>query len=273
MEDSEEKKVDVLKIIFTILFVIVSVVFLVFLSTKLRWDYELENHENLIMDNGDGTYKVSSVEGFYGDEVDPLKKGDTYRLLQCSDSYGGSCILIDPSDKMEVLLRNPSNFLIALVLFDVILLFLILKDKKYNKVFFFIACLFLFGFGVFNLGKGVFLTSNYYGNIKDKYKISVPIVGKLDTYKENIRVVKYDLNGKERISYVSKLYDKLDLGSKMDVYYNPKNYDEVIVPHSISNYVLVILEGVGYLLLGGFYVRGFFSYKKKLSDENNSKNK
>ena len=130
----EPKKIELKKIILIILIGIVSLVGFFFWSTKVRWDAEISEKENKILYYGQEEVKVDKLDGFYGEKIKLNIKDTEAILMYCTSEYGGECVTGDFNNGFENILRNPTIIINIVILIDLVLLLLLLKDKCFGKI-------------------------------------------------------------------------------------------------------------------------------------------
>lgn len=265
----ETKKIDIKKIILIVLLVIVSLVGVFFWSTKVRWNAELDEMKYEVLYYGQEDIKVEELTGFYGDKIElDLKESDAL-LLYCSSEYGDKCVTGYFNDGFENLLRNPSPVINIVIIIDLVLLYLLLKDKKINKIYSYIITSVLIIVGLINVGKVVFDVATYYSFVNDsEYVAEAEIVkGLVTTNKEEYYpVVKYsteqgDFTKEIMVPVKGKVSEDLADKKKLTVYYDKVDNEVVTTKQSLLKYILPIIIGIIYIIEGILY---FVFVKKSL---------
>ncbi len=268
-EIEEVKTKDVKKILLYVLIGIVSLVGFLFWSTEVRWNAELSEHENEILYYSQDEIKIEELTGFYGEEVSTKLKSNEALLVYCDSQYGGSCITGDFNDGVENLLRNPSIVINVVILIDLVLLFILFKDKNLSKVKVYIIFALILVYGLFNLGKVVFDFTDYYAFVNDSENVvKAKLVGQLVTgnNKEYYPVINYTTEQGDFTTYVDVPFngnakDDISKSQEITIYYDKKDNSIVTSKQSLKQYIFPIIISL-------LYVVGAISYllitKKKM---------
>lgn len=252
------KKVSIKKIILWVLFTIVSVVGLLFLSTEIRWKADIEDRKEIVY-IGQSEIKIDKVVDFYGVEVDTELEDNEALLLYCTSEYGGDCLTGDYNNGLENILRN-SNLVVNIVLIiDLLLLFLIFKDKEIKKIFKVIISVLVFCYGVYNLGVQVYYISDYYLFVNDSENVvNATIVRGIITAseKEFNPLVEYETEKGKFLTYLDYPIDgKIDekVNEQITIYYDTKDHSIINIKRNVSEYILPIIISLIFMGLGIIY--------------------
>ncbi len=246
VENLEETKgAKIKKIILWVLFVIVSVVGVLFFSTYVRWISDISTKHQILY-YGQEQIRVDEVVDYYGTSVKNTILENEALLLYCNSEYGGDCLTADYNNSFDNLLRSPLIAINIVLLIDLVLLFLIFKKveiKKWKKIAVFVVVL---GYGLFNLGLQGYKVVDYYMFVNDNENVAeATIVRGIITENKNefYPVVKYQTEKGEFIQYIDygiegNIDDKLN--SKINIYYDLKDNEKIDVKRNMINYIIPI---------------------------------
>lgn len=252
------KKLNIKKMLIIILMVIVTLVGLFFWSTKVRWNAEIEDYYEVLY-YGQESIKIDELTNFYGEQIESSVDSTEALLMYCSSEYGKKCITGDFNDSFENLLRNPSIVINIVILIDLVLLFILFKDKYVSKVCSYILFILVLVLGIFNIGKVVFNFANYYYFVNDtEYVVEGEIIGQLVTNNDSefYPVVKYTTEQGEFITYIeSSLDGQLNSfnSNKITIYYDKIDNSLCTIKESLIKYLLPLIVGILYIILSIFY--------------------
>lgn len=261
-EEDEPKKIDLKKIILLILIGVVSLVGFFFWSTKVRWNAELSEKEHKILYYGQEEIKVDRLDGFYGEELELDIKDTEAILMYCKSEYGGECVTGDFNNGFENTLRNPTIIINIVILIDLVLLLLLLKDKYFGKIKTYIIFGIVLLYGIINIGMVVFEVANYYYFVNDsEYVVKGKIVRQLvtDNTKEYYPVVEYTTEQGDFVTYIEvplngQIEDDLKDKRKITIYYDKVDNEVVTTKQSLIKYILPLIVGIGYILIAIVYL-------------------
>lgn len=268
----ENKKMDIKKIILIVFLVIVSLVGVFFWSTKIRWDAELTEKKHEVLYYGQEEVKVEELTGFFGDKLEVDLKENDALLMYCNSEYGDKCVTGDFNNGFENLLRNPSVAINIVIIVDLILLYLLLKDKINNKVKAYVITGLLIVVGMINLAIVVYDIATYYSLVSNsEYVVEAEIIKGLVTEndKEYYPVVRYSTEQDEYVKEIlvpldGKVTDDLSSKNKLTLYYDKVDNEVVTIKQSLLKYIVPSIVGVMYIVLG---IINLILFRKTLKKE------
>lgn len=262
VEIEDTKKLDVKKLILIVLIGIVSLVGVFFLSTKIRWNAELEDKKFEVLYYNQEEINVEELKGFYDEKID-LKLKDTEAILMyCDSEYGEICVTGDFNNGFENLLRNPGIAINIVILIDLVLLFILIKDNNLGKVKTYVLFSVILLVGLFNIGKVIYEFANYYTFVNDsKNVVDATIIRGLVTEneKEYYPVITYSTNQGDFTTYVDvplngKVTDDLPDKNKLTIYYDKVDNSICTSKQSLTKYILPLVVGIMYVVMSVVYL-------------------
>jgi hypothetical protein len=250
----ESKKFNVKSLVLIILLVVTSLVGVFFLSTKIRWNAEIAEKEFELLYYGQDNIKVEELLGFFGNELDTQLKENEAFLMYCNSEYGGYCVTGDFNNSFENMLRNPGLALNIVILIDLILLFMLLRDKKLGIKVYIIFGALLF-YGIINVGRVIFEVVDYYYLInKSENVVEGNVIAQLFTENKEqfYPVVEYTTEQGDFVNYIKVPMEGQLKDSKLrkvNVYYDKKDNDLIINKQGLKKQILPLIIGVGYIVL------------------------
>lgn len=273
--EEDTKKFNVKKLILLILIVITTLVGIFFWSTEVRWNAEIEDYHEILY-YGQEEIKIDELTGFYGNEVD-INIADTEAILMyCSSQYGGTCVTGDFNNTFENLLRDSSLVINIVILIDLILLFILFKDKCFGKIKNYIIFGVVLIYGLINIGFVIYDFANYYSFVNDsKNVVTGYVVRQLITENKNeyYPVVEYVTEQGEFTNYILSSYsgevsnehtDK----NKITIYYDRVDSSICTIRQDLKKYVLPLIVALGYVILSIIFV---IRSNKMIKDMDNTK--
>lgn len=275
-------------IILIVVACLTSLLVLFLVSTYLRWNRDIEDTLKVIAsvdEEGKITYfnkikkeyfEVTDVKDFYGSQYELSLDDDEYAVLYCGSrrTNSGSCYYIDPSNKMENFLRNPLGVIVILVAIILVLIFVILasREKKNKLLNTILSSIIILASGII-LGMQVFNVLNYYYRISSNSVVSSTIIGEIKDSRSNDRylpVLSYNIYDEE-YTYASDV--KIDSSdNEISLYYNKKDYEDVIVKHNPFDFVTII-SGICLFIVGILYTKlSKIEVKEEKDDNKNESN-
>ncbi len=247
-----KNKINFKKILLIILMIIVSLVGIFFWSTKIRWEADIAEHYEILY-YGQEEIEINHIVDFYGEELSNTLDTDEAYLMYCTEEYGDECITADFTNKFDNLLRDPTNIINIVILIDLILLFLILKDKNFGKIKSYIIVVVIMIYGLFRLGVVIFNVADYYFFVNDSRNVTEGIITKglyTENEKEFYPVVYYRTVDDAFTTYIDnpikgRIEDKKE--QAITLYYDTKDNSIVTPKRSLLIYILP-------LIIAGLYI-------------------
>lgn len=260
-EIEEQKKINLKAILIIMLLVIVSLVGIFFWSTNVRWNAEIENY-NEILYYGQEEIKINKLTGFYGNEVKTDISDTEAILMYCSSEYGGTCVTGDFNNSFENLLRSPIIVINIVILIDLILLFILVKDKYLGNVKTYIIFGIVLVYGLISIGMVIFDFANYYAFVNDsKNVVTGKVVRQLVTENKNeyYPIVEYKTEQGEFTNYIlvplnGQINDDLSDKNEITIYYDKIDNSVCTTKQSLKKYILPLIVGVCYLVMAIIYL-------------------
>ena len=159
VEDIKKNKIK--NIVLLIIIGIVSLIGFFFWATKIRWDAEIEEYTEILY-VGQEEVKVDRLDGFYGEIIEFELKDDLAILMYCESEYGGLCVTGDFNNGFENLWREPSIVINIVILIDLVLLFILLKDKSFGNIKSYVVFSIILLYGFINLSGVIIEVADYY---------------------------------------------------------------------------------------------------------------
>lgn len=258
VEEKEKKKNS--KIILYILLVIISLVGIFFLSTYIRWNADIKDRNEVLYYNQDDI-KINSLSDFYGSEdLVELKENEAI-LMYCNSKYGGDCVTGDFSDNVENILRNPWVCINIVILLDLIIVYMILRNKDIKKIYVYILSVMIVLYGVYGIGVQAYKFFDYYHLVNDsEYIVTGKIVRGLVTNNESTfkPVVEYETDKGHFIKYIDYDIDgtiEEKINEDITLYYNSKNHEDITPRRGFTNYILPLLVSIMSIVIGIIYLK------------------
>ena len=259
--EDNTKKFNVKKLVLLILIVITTLVGIFFWSTKVRWDAEIEKYHEILY-YGQEDIQINELTGFYGEELSTEIKDTEAILMYCSSEYGKTCVTGDFNNSFENLLRNPSIVINIVILIDLILIFILFKDKYLGNVKTYIIFGIVLVYGLINIGMVIFDFANYYAFVNDSENVVTgKVVRQLVTENKNeyYPVVEYKTEQGEFINYVSvpmngQVTDDLPDKNEITVYYDKTDNSVCTIKQSLKKYILPLIVGISYIIVSIIYL-------------------
>ncbi len=231
-EQIDEKKIKRKKIRLIVLILLVSLVGLLFFSTYVRWKADIEDKNKLIYYKQDGI-KIDSLVDFYGSDVDIDIDDNEAILMYCNKDYGKNCMTADYNNLMENIYRDPVIIINVVIIIDLILFYMLIKDKfmkDYKKV---IMGLVILLYGLSLTFVQVYKIADYYIFANNNFKTTATIYKKVLTSNEKsfFPIVKYEIDGKEYINYLdTKIKGNIEdkVGEEIEIHYYKKDKNEIV---------------------------------------------
>lgn len=264
VEDIKKNKIK--NIVLLIIIGIVSLIGFFFLATKVRWDAEIEEYTEILY-VGQEEVKVDRLDGFYGEIIEFELKDDLAILMYCESEYGGLCVTGDFNNGFENLLREPSIVINIVILIDLVLLFILLKDKCFGKIKTYVVFSIILLYGFINLSGVIIEVADYYTFVNDSKNLAnATIIRGISTSNENefYPVVTYTTKEGEFTNYLSvpvsgTIKDKIN--EEITVYYDAKDHNVITAKKSLLGYIVPTIVSILFIVLGIIYL---ILYKKSI---------
>ena len=256
VEEVEKKKINWKIVGLWVVFTIVSLVGIFFLSTYIRWNAEIANKYEIIY-TGQEEVQIKELKDFLGFDVDTKIESDQAIKAYCSSKFGDNCVTADYTSGVENALRSPGTVVSVVVLIDLIILYVILKDrlKKQIRTYIYACLIILFGFYI--IGSEVFKVADYYFFVNNnKNVVEGKVIKELIPHKgkEFRPVISYEIDDKEYITDLD--IKKTEVGKKINVYYKNKNYEVIEVKRDmIKHHIIPSIVGILVLVVGFRYLK------------------
>ena len=268
-ETVEKQKVDIKKVILLVLIIIVSLVGVFFLSTKLRWEAEIGDKTKIFYTADQDTYKVDSLVDFYGHDIAIELEEKEAMELYCSSKFGKDCVKANYTDSFQNNLRHPMTVVNVVILIDLILLFILLREQLTGKIrtYFYAGLIILWG--LFVIGSELFKIADYNKLVGDKVTTEGEAVyyikGDNDSY---IPVYKYYIEENEGQFYQEDYIKHGDFEEEtVTLYYKKKNPDKMVVEKDLKKHILPIIIGALISCVGITYLNLNVKEKKEKKEE------
>ncbi len=262
-----KKKLSLRNLVLIILISIISLVGIFFLSTYIRWNVEISN-KNEILYYGQENIKVTELKDFYGTLVDVNINFDEAMILYCTNLYGGECVTGDFSDTLENLFRKPRIIINIVILADLFLLFIILKNKDISKVKVYLISGFIVLYGIYSIGVEIYNFFDYHKLVnKSEYLVNASVYKGLKTKNNEYfkPVVSYKTDKDSYILYLD--YDmkgniEENINKELILYYDKKDNTIVTPKRNLDIYILPIVIDFFIISFGFMYI----SFNKKMNE-------
>lgn len=267
VEQKEKKKVSILNILLIFIMVVVTLIGVFFLSTYIRWKSEINNKTEILYYKQDNI-KIDNLKDFYGSEISYDIEDTEAILMYCSHSYGGECVTGDFSNTLENLFRNPYIVINIVILVDLLLLYIIMRNNNVGLIKLYIIGALLLLYGVYGIGRQVYKYADYYKLVNDSEYVVDGLIYK-GVMTENTSkfkpVVSYETEKGEFIKYLD--YNVVDskVGDKITLYYDKKDNEIVTPRRTIKEHIIYIVVAVLTVLESILY---FVKAKKTKNKEN-----
>lgn len=259
VEREGKKKFFNKKVILLILLVIISLVGVFFISTYIRWKAEISELKEIIY-YGQDTIEISELKDFYGDNL-AIDLDDYHAMkLYCTSEYGNKCITGDYVNFLENLFRNPRIVINIIILIDLVIIYLLIKDRKLKNVLVYVVSLLILGYGIYSLGFQIFKLADYIGHVNDSENVvQAKIVRGVITNSNNHfkPIVEYSILDETYLIYLDysikgNIMDKKD--ETITIYYDEKDPLNVEVKRSLWSYVLSTIISILTIVISiGYY--------------------
>lgn len=260
--DNEEKKKSFFNknFVLVILLIVVSLVGIFFASTYIRWNAEISELNEIIY-YGQDDIKITELKDFYGNEMSTeINEYQTLRLY-CTSEYGNECLTGDYVDTLENLFRSPRVVINIVILIDLIIVYILIKDKKLKKVFIYAVSLLILLYGIYSLGFQIYKLSDYIGSVNDSQNVTQAkiIKGVVTSNEDRFKpIIEYTTEKGTNIIYLDyivkgNIEDKID--DTITVYYKKKDVLDVEVKRSFWGYILPTILSIVTIIMSVIYFK------------------
>ena len=264
VEDIKKNKIK--NIVLLIIIGVVSLIGFFFWATKIRWDAEIEEYTEILY-VGQEEVKIDRLDGFYGEIIEFELQDNLAILMYCESEYGGLCVTGDFNNKFENLLREPSIVINMVVLVDLVLLFILLKDKSFGNIKSYVVFVIILLYGFINLSAVIIDVADYYTFVNDSKNLAnATIIKGISTSNENefYPVVTYTTKEGEFTNYLSvpvsgTIKDKVN--EEITVYYDAEDHNVITAKKSLLGYIVPTVVSILFILLSIIYL---ILYKKSI---------
>jgi len=265
IEELEKSRVSWGKVFLVTLFVLFTLIAIFFGATYIRWKAEISGKYQIVY-TGQEEIKIDKLVDFYGNDLATELKENEALYVYCTSEYGKECIMPDFNNPLENNFREPLNVIFTLVLIDLLLLYILIKDgiRGKKRVYVYGSIIILYGLVI--LGSVVYKALDYYMLVKDGNKITAnqEYYLRTDNIKKYIPVISYEL-GEEEKQYIPTDYAVKGTFEvkNVDVYHHDKK-DIVTIKKDYLMYIWPSVVGVLTFVLGIVYM---LINKKKKEEE------
>ncbi len=271
--DNEEKKKSFFNknFVLVILLIVVSLVGIFFASTYIRWNAEISELNEIIY-YGQDDIKITELKDFYGNEMSTEINDYQALRLYCTSEYGNECLTGDYVDTLENLFRSPRVVINIVILIDLIIVYILIKDKKLKKVFIYAVSLLILLYGIYSLGFQIYKLSDYIGSVNDSQNVTQAkiIRGVVTSNEDKFKpIIEYTIEKGTNIIYLDyivkgNIEDKID--DTITVYYKKKDVLDVEVKRSFWGYILPTILSIVTIIMSVIYFK-LKDEKKKEENE------
>lgn len=271
--DNEEKKKSFFNknFVLVILLIVVSLVGIFFASTYIRWNAEISELNEIIY-YGQDDIKITELKDFYGNEMSTEINDYQALRLYCTSEYGNKCLTGDYVDTLENLFRSPRVVINIVILIDLIIVYILIKDKKLKKVFIYAVSLLILLYGIYSLGFQIYKLSDYIGSVNDSQNVTQAkiIRGVVTSNEDRFKpIIEYTTEKGTNIIYLDyivkgNIEDKID--DTITVYYKKKDVLDVEVKRSFWGYILPTILSIVTIIMSVIYFK-LKDEKKKEENE------
>lgn len=271
--DNEEKKKSFFNknFVLVILLIVVSLVGIFFASTYIRWNAEISELKEIIY-YGQDDIKITELKDFYGNEMSTEINDYQALRLYCTSEYGNECLTGDYVDTLENLFRSPRVVINIVILIDLIIVYILIKDKKLKKVFIYAVSLLILLYGIYSLGFQIYKLSDYIGSVNDSQNVTQAkiIRGVVTSNEDRFKpIIEYTTEKGTNIIYLDyivkgNIEDKID--DTITVYYKKKDVLDVEVKRSFWGYILPTILSIVTIIMSVIYFK-LKDEKKKEENE------
>lgn len=271
--DNEEKKKSFFNknFVLVILLIVVSLVGIFFASTYIRWNAEISELNEIIY-YGQDDIKITELKDFYGNEMSTEINDYQALRLYCTSEYGNECLTGDYVDTLENLFRSPRVVINIVILIDLIIVYILIKDKKLKKVFIYAVSLLILLYGIYSLGFQIYKLSDYIGSVNDSQNVTQAkiIRGVVTSNEDRFKpIIEYTTDKGTNIIYLDyivkgNIEDKID--DTITVYYKKKDVLDVEVKRSFWGYILPTILSIVTIIMSVIYFK-LKDEKKKEENE------
>lgn len=271
--DNEEKKKSFFNknFVLVILLIVVSLVGIFFASTYIRWNAEISELNEIIY-YGQDDIKITELKDFYGNEMSTEINDYQALRLYCTSEYGNECLTGDYVDTLENLFRSPRVVINIVIIIDLIIVYILIKDKKLKKVFIYAVSLLILLYGIYSLGFQIYKLSDYIGSVNDSQNVTQAkiIKGVVTSNEDRFKpIIEYTTEKGTNIIYLDyivkgNIEDKID--DTITVYYKKKDVLDVEVKRSFWGYILPTILSIITIIMSVIYFK-LKDEKKKEENE------
>ena len=264
-EEIEKKSINWKRVIQWFLFTVVTLIGVFFLSTYIRWSAEVGDKYEVIY-TGQEEVKIKELKNFLDFDVEAKVGEDEAIKAYCSSKFGDNCVTTDYTSGIENLLRAPRPVITIVVLIDLIILYVIFKERLTGKIRAYVYGALIVLFGIYTVGYEIFGVADYYFFVNgNKNVVDGKIIKEIipNNGKEFRPLIKYEVEEKEYITDLD--ITKKEVGKKINVYYNKKHPEKIEVKRSMVGHIAPSLFGIAIIVVGVKYLK--INKKKVIKEE------
>lgn len=265
LEEVEKKSINWKRVIQWFLFTVVTLVGVFFLSTYIRWNAEIEDKYEVVY-TGQEEVKINELNNYLGFDIEAEVNEDQAIKAYCSSKFGESCVTADYTSGVENLLRSPRPVVAVVILIDLIILYIIFKERLTGKIRTYIYGALIILFGLYIVGYELFGVADYYFFVNgNKNVVDGSIIKELVPNNGKVfrPLISYEVDEKE---YVTDLDIKAkEVGKEITIYYNKKNPEQIEVKRSMLGHIFPSIVGIATIVLGVVYLK--INKKKEIKEE------
>ena len=255
VEEVEKKKINWKRVIQWFLFVVVSLIGVFFLSTYIRWSAEIGSKYEVLY-TGQEEVKINELKDFLGFDLEAELKENQAMKIYCSSKFGDSCVTADYTSGIENLLRSPRVVVNIVLLVDLIILYIIFKERLTGKIRTYVYGGLVVLLGIYTIGYELFTVADYFyfvngnKNVADA-KVLYELVP--NNGKEFRPVIKYEV---EDVEYTTDIdYKAKEVGEEITLYYKKKMPDQIDFKRSMVKHILPSIVGIAIIVVGCLYLK------------------
>lgn len=275
----EKKKINFKRIALYLVLVFVSLFGIFFWSTSVRWKDEISDKYEIVYFNQEDI-KIDSIEDFFGGEMSTSVGDNDSYLMYCTSEHGGDCVTGDFNSGLENNLRHPLLIVTICILIDLILVLVLLRNKKLNKILVYAVTIVVCLYGLIVACSQAFSVSSYLMQSRGHDTVDAYIYKA--TYTESDKsfkpIMKYNIGSEEKYSFLdSKIKGNIKdhLNEKLAVYYRNEviSYKRSIVGNIIGFVVSILIFIIGFRFLKLRKLDSYEELQKEIEEEKKEKKK
>lgn len=261
---SEKKSFPWKQVGLIVIAVIVTLVGVFFASTSIRWKSEIADLKEVLY-YGQEEIKIQHLQDFYGNAMD-FEVDENHALkLYCTNAYGNDCITGDYVQPLENLFREPMVVVRIVVIVDLFILYLFLKDKDIGNIKVYLLSTLILLYGIYGVGSQIYHVADYLMRV---YHLPVVLQGEIvkgivtSSDQKFKPVIKYTIDEETYISYLDYEVDgtiEEKKNSEITLYYHKKSENPIEVKRSLLSYLVPSIVSIMTIVMSIF----FFQLKRK----------